>query len=295
MVTYPGLTEEQQSLLPKLKRAAISLPVLFEDSTHQLWQCETHSGPMIFKVCQHKQIEESVFWQGMNHLFNADFPTSLQHIEAIYQQIATTGELTIPNYIASKSSHFVLASWLEGTMLEASQVNDAMVNQLANHLGKLHNQTQTTWGPFHQATLPAKAWPNRLCETIQLLAKNKVPSLVSQQLLNEGIEQAKKVKPPYFSPIMPDLRWDQFLQQNNQLSALVDLDAVVFGPPEIELILLEYLLTEQQADNFKKVYQQHKMMPDLSQVRTCYRLLLFLMNVLGERSQATWFEVSPKF
>ena len=122
-----------------------------------------------------------------------------------------------------------------------------------------------------------------------------MPSLVSQQLLNEAIEQAKKVAPPYFSPIMPDLRWDQFLQQNNQLSALVDLDAVVFGPPEIELILLEYLLTEQQADNFKKVYQQHKMMPDLSQVRICYRLLLFLMNVLGERSQATWFEVSPKF
>jgi hypothetical protein len=87
---------------------------------------------------------------------------------------------------------------------------------------------------------------------------------------------------------MPDLRWDQFLQQNKQLTALVDLDAFVYGPKELELVLLEYLLNSEQAELFKEHYQRHSELPDLNFVRAPYRLLLFLMNVLGETDLSNW-------
>ena len=270
------------------------LPILFEDSTHQLWRCDTVDGPMILKVCNQENVKESAFWRGINKLFNANFPGSLQHIAVISQQIAAISPLTIPGTIAAKANNFVLARWLDGDAVEPEKVTDKMVILLAEHLGQLHQHTKETWGEFHQPSLSVEQWPIRLHDVIETLAeshRNAIPG----DILNSALQQAKTVHINKFVPIMPDLRWDQFLQQNGELSALVDLDAFVFGPRELELVLLEYILTAQQAEQFKTQYQQYQTIPDLNHVRTAYRLLLFLMNVLGEPSLKNWLEVPVKF
>jgi hypothetical protein len=94
---------------------------------------------------------------------------------------------------------------------------------------------------------------------------------------------------------MPDLRWDQFLQHANKLTTLVDLDAFVYGPREVELVLLEYLFNDHQAKLFEKVYGQFQPIPALKQVRKSYRLLLFLMNVLGEGDLNKWMKTSGRW
>ena len=98
-----------------------------------------------------------------------------------------------------------------------------------------------------------------------------------------------------FVPILPDLRWDQFLTDSNKLTGLVDLDAVVYGARELELVLLEYLLSEQQAGVFKKVYEGYQPIPDLTLCREPYRWLLFFMNVLGEQSHDAWMQAPMRF
>ena len=113
---------------------------------------------------------------------------------------------------------------------------------------------------------------------------------IPADILNTALQQAKAIEVDEFVPIMPDLRWDQFLQQNDRLSALVDLDAFVFGPKGIELVLLEYLLSEQQAEIFNRHYQQYAHIPDLTPFRISYRILLFLMNVLGEQNLDNWLD-----
>ena len=294
MVDYPLLTKQQQKDIPNLKQAARALPVLFEDSTHQLWHCETVDGPMMLKVCHHKNVNKSVFWQGMNSLFKANFPASLDKIATIYQKMSTMSDLAIPDYIASESNCFVLATWLGGEAVNTDQINDAMVDQLANHLAQCHEHTQTTWGAFTRADLSAQDWPRYLSATIKQLAEHHQTE-ISAITLEKALQQAEAITLNEFAPIMLDLRWDQFLQQNNQLSALVDLDAVVIGPRELELVLVEYILTEQQAVLFKQHYQQYNVIPALTEVRTCYRLLLFLMGVLGETSLKEWLNVPAKF
>jgi hypothetical protein len=121
------------------------------------------------------------------------------------------------------------------------------------------------------------------------------PSSIPENILSFALEQAKGINVEKFMPIMPDLRWDQFLSQQNKLTALVDLDAIVLGPRELELVLLEYLLDEKQAALFKLYYQRQHSFPDLSKVRDTYRLLLFLMNVLGEKNIATWLQQKVLF
>ena len=263
------------------------MPVLFEDSTHQLWHCDAVDGRMVLKVCNQENIQQSSFWRGMNTLFKANFPDNLQHIATICQQITATSPLTIPDTIAAQANSFVLASWLEGDTVDADNITDTMVSQLAEHLGQLHQQTQTTWGSFHQPSLSFEQWPIRLQETIKTLAEDHSQPIPAD-ILNTALQQAKAIEVDEFVPIMPDLRWDQFLQQNDRLSALVDLDAFVFGPKGIDLVLLEYLLSEQQAEIFNRHYQQYAHIHDLTPFRISYRILLFLMNVLGENDLNNW-------
>jgi aminoglycoside phosphotransferase (APT) family kinase protein len=270
------------------------MPSQFEDSTHQLWHCETVDGPMVLKVCGTNNIQKSVFWQGMNSLFNAGFPESLGDIQSIYHYLNSNSLISVPVFVAAERKSFVLAKWINGETVSSEKLTEQMIIQLAEYLSHHHQQIHTSWGPFHQAEFSAEQWPVRLKDTLKRLAEHH-PSSIPENILNFAVEQAKGIRVEKFMLIMPDLRWDQFLTQQNKLTALVDLDAIVLGPRELELVLLEYLLDADQADLFKQHYQQQHSFPDLSKVRDSYRLLLFLMNVLGEKNITTWLQHKDLF
>lgn len=249
---------------------------------------------MVLKVCDHNSIQQSCFWLGMNTLFSADFPNSLGNIKMVYLRLTENSLLTIPPFVAAESETFVLAKWLDGDVVSSDKVTDQMVIQLAGQLSQFHQLTQATWGPFHQASIATEQWSERLQLTLELLAENHSIT-IPDDLMRTAVEQVKSIQIEQFVPIMPDLRWDQFLHKNGRLTALVDLDAFVYGPRELELALLEYLLDERQAIIFAKHYQHVHALPDMSQLRLAYRLLLFLMTVLGEDDIDGWMQAPTRF
>ena len=289
MRMYPKLSFSQQQNLPKLIKAT-PLPALFEDSTHQLWRCDTADGEMMLKVCNADNVQASSFWQGMALLFDVDLPAQLGEFKTVYDKLSKLSPLIIPDYIASDSA-FILTRLVSGAMLDTGNINNEMVVKLAQHISALHQCQQASWGSLTNTNLLAEHWSTRLVNTVSQLAKNQS---IPEQLLAKAIEQSSNITVENFVPIMPDLRWDQFLQDDGKLSALVDLDAFVFAPRELELVLLEYLLDQQQADLFISHYQQMHTMPDLSKVRTAYRLLLFMMNVLGEQDIDVWMQAPAR-
>jgi len=299
LVAYPHLSSEQQQGLPELIQTR-SLPAMYEDSTHQLWQCDTSQGSLILKICNSDNVDKSTFWQGMAYLFDVELPKQLGEFDKVYNKVNSLSPLKIPDYIASGSmrenqdlSAFILTLMVSGTMVEASWVNDSMVKALAQHIGQMHQCQQPTWGALCNAELTASQWPERLQHALKLLAAKQ--HVISEDILVEALKLAANCTTDYFVPIMPDLRWDQFLQQNSHLSALVDLDAFVFAPRELEFVLLEYLLDEQQAILFAEQYKKKHSLPTLSQVRKPYRLLLFMMNVLGEKDVDIWMRSPIRF
>lgn len=283
---------QQQHALPALTKQASQIAAKFEDSTHQIWLCHSVQGPLVLKVCRPDTIKHTAFWQGMNTLFAIDFPHSLGDIQPVYQRLAEWGVLPVPHFIASQADSFLLTRYLPGEMMQAGEVTAQSVILLAKQISQLHQHSSPSWGAFPQPKLNAKQWSLQLQDTLSQLAEN-YQNNVPEALLTEALMQAAKITPKYFVPIMPDLRWDQFLSEKGRVSALVDLDAVVYGPAELELVLLEYLLDAAQAEEFSRVYQQLHTLPDLSSVRMTYRLLLFLMNVLGEQDMTLWMQ-SPK-
>lgn len=267
------------------------IPAKFEDSTHQLWQCETVDGPMVLKCCNHQTIQNSTFWQGMNQLFDMNFPASLDHIGKTHHFLNEAGMIQVPEFVASGASAFVLARYLEGADVDFEQVSDDMVVQLARHIVKVHQSKRSLWGTLEYAEFSSTQWSSRLQQTLRSLAQVN-PTAIPEAFIEEALQQAANFSIDSFAPIMLDLRWDQMLHQQGQLSAIVDMDAFVVGPRELELTLLEYQMNAEQAELFINIYQQTAEWPDLTEQRLSYRVLLFLMNSLGETDIHKWMNAT---
>jgi hypothetical protein len=272
---------------------------LYDDSTHHIWWLETSEGLMVLKICNSDRIADSFFWRSMLVLFGKNLPDRLDQYDSVYRLVAEMTPLSIPELILAgsvsedrKYPGFLLAKALPGEMVDSKDVDDQMIMTLAEHLGALHQVQQDVWGGMTGASFSAEQWPDRLQNTLLELSDQLD---INGSLVSAAIEQALQCTPTRFVPIMPDLRWDQFLQEEGRITALVDLDAFVWGPAELDFVLLEYLLTEEQSNTFIHSYPQHLNIPNLDHVRKPYRLLLFLMNVLGEKNLAVWMSAPTKF
>lgn len=295
MVNYPSLTPSQQQDLPALIKPASLITAKFADSTHQLWQCQTVDGPMMLKVCNRDTVAVSSFWQGINSLFAMSFPACLADMAAIYQRVQTISPLMVPEHIASdfaEPASYVLVRLIAGDDVNADAISDQMVQNLAHHISDCHRHQSATWGTLLTPHFSEDQWSTRLQYTLQQLAASQT---IPQTILQEALQQAAKINHTDYVPIMLDLRWDQFLYQKSELLAIVDLDAFVTGPRALELVLLEYLLDESQAAIFKQRYELNHVIPNLTEVRTAYRLLLFLMNVLGEQNISAWMNTPRRW
>lgn len=285
---YPALTHHQQRNLPPLLKPAKAVAAQFEDSSHQLWFCETTVGPLFLKVADKTAIRASFFWQGVNRLFALNFPASLAETAEVQRFLSSLSPLVIPECLVSHHD-FILCRQVAGSMLTAGNITQQNVLALAGHVAQLHQHISAQWGALLKPTFNAEQWSARLRQTLSHLASHHeldVPPII----LGSALKQAADIQPDRLVPVMLDLRWDQFLNEDGQLSALVDLDAFVIAPRELELVLIELLLTQEQAQIFSDKYSESHTLPDLSEVRTAYRLLLFLMFVFGETDCQAWLD-----
>lgn len=293
MLIYPQLSAAEQASLPKLIAEPITMPNKFADSTHALWHCQTSEGDMMLKVCNDATVAKSSFWLGVNHLFAADFPNSLGAIHLTHDFLMQNGALKVPDLIAAKAKRFVLTRFLAGVDLDANAVDDKWVIALVKHIAKLHQCTYKNWGSLHAPQFAAEDWPKRLHETLSFLAAEcDLPD--AEPLLDDILAHANNIEETEFVPMMLDLRWDQLRHlQDKGLDdgslALIDLDAFVVGPKNLDLVLLSYVLTPAQLVLFKREYSKTHPWPDDAQT-PCYQLLLFFMNVLGETDLAKWMK-----
>ncbi len=289
---------------PVLKEchAATLLPSLFADSTHQVWSCsygyDCAELNCVLKVCSVEGVYNSPFWQAMQQLFAFDFVANIGRYDAVYHQVKAITPLKIPRLIAAGSastvsqSGFLLTEFVSGRVINSSNAEVHHIERLAHHLAALHQQTQNCFGPLYAPLSPIDLWNTALSDTLTVLGRAQN---IDSVILDNILMQIPSIRIEAFHPIMPDLRWDQFLVTDSGELSLIDLDAMVWGPRELELVLIEYLLDQTQLNLFKVVYTQSHVMPNLDSVRDVYRLLLFVMNVLGESDLEKWMRHSVSF
>lgn len=275
----------------------------FADSTHVLWHFEQGGGQQFLKLCDHNKCLSSVFWQLMKSLFSLDLPVALGSYDEVYELIADRSLCRLPKLIVSAScevseddhfSAFILTDFIQGYALDPLTISNQQVEQLAGHIASLHQSSSETAGPVFATPESQRAtidqWQVRLKSVLVSLAEQRTDEFVVS-----AVDLVDQLRLDDFQLIMPDLRWDQFLQLEDGNLALVDLDAFVWGPKALELVLLEYLLDGEQAEVFKTVYSQKHELPDLALERLVYRVVLFQMNVLGESDLQVWMNHPSRF
>lgn len=268
------------------------IPSLYEDSSHHIFLHEASHGKEIIKALNSQSTSGSDFWLGMERFLGVDLKQQVSSFESLYPLIAQSSPLNIPTLldtltVPSKGIWAIKTDFLSGQAVQTQQVTSHMVRQLAEHLGRLHQIQSDHFGYIVDETKKEQDWPHHLkkqlnqCLTVRsVLSPSEKDALISQ--IDERFQSTS------FGVIMPDLRWDQFLQLDGTLTALTDLDALVFGPVELDWVLLEYLLTPEQAQVFSLEYERHHSIPAIADVRSVYRMMLFLMNVLGEKNYQAW-------
>lgn len=273
------------------------LPSLFSDSSHDivLQHFDDHSD--VIKAVR-DEAQGSTFWQGMQQLFGITLNQQIAQFEHNYPWLAQQTPLPLPRWLhtfynAQDQACAVRSSFLSGQTLNAEAVQRSMVEQLARHLANWHRLTHSRFGTLQHPQGERKAWPKQLQRTLQSLPEI-TPSerQLKQQSMQQLAEHPEAFVPEQFSVIMPDLRWDQFLVEDGHL-ALTDLDAVVFGPVALEWVLLEALLTEQQASWFLQAYPATP--PTLASVRQVYRAVLCQLQVFGDQNTQAWLNLPTWF
>ena len=74
------------------------------------------------------------------------------------------------------------------------------------------------------------------------------------------------------------------------LDTFVDIDSIVIGPRELDLIAAEYMLSRELVAPFVEGYTKFLPLPKLADVRELYRTLWFLVWVLGEDDYDKWMQ-----
>ncbi|MDG6778421.1 hypothetical protein QCB44_06875 [Thiomicrorhabdus sp. zzn3] len=300
---YQCLSGIQRARFPQLSEVE-RMPVRYEDSTNQLWQAKCvlpdqgEEVEAVLKLCSQSVLDQSPFWMGMSQLFGLKFALQMGRYAEVYRLLEQWGGLPVPRLLSAAGAQTESCGWLLAEKVEGGAVAEVVglveVSMLAQHLGLLHQQRSRHFGPLFEPTVEADDWGRKVVATIQELAESLKVDVQAYAKPLHSFEQAWSNRPAEFVPIMPDLRWDQFLRHAHQL-VLVDVDAMVWGARELEWVMLEYLLDEQQAQLFKQEYEILASVPVIGEDRTVYRLLLFLMNVLGESSLEAWMNAPTRF
>ena len=252
----------------------------FVDSTHRLLQLEDHEHKIYCLKILHNV--QSPFWAAMRQIFDVDLELQLGSYEEIYCQLAQLSPLSIPDFIAAHSvaDHspaFVLTRWLSGTSVQSKQVSNEMIEQLSRHVASLHQRQQSTWGSFFSAHKDMSEWSEAVRGWLLPFFPDDVDVFTFSCMSRTSV------------PMMLDLRWDQFLATDNALSALVDLDAFIYAPIELDFVLMEYVLSAEQLKIWSEGYVcAGGCLPMVADVRAIYRKLLWSMQIHGEVPLSQW-------
>lgn len=306
LLCRPPFKGYPESLLKKYQKIANVefLPGLYSDSSSQIWLLtfsnrfnESPFSECVLKSCDDNQtVLNTPFWEVMNLLFGLSLKKAYQNASYCYPFISSLSQLKIPtvlDVLVEQNQAALAVEKIVGSSLESENLSTSNIEQLSDFLINLHQNKVSEFGRIEAPQITEKSlyslsiWPQRITEAIEVLAnKRNMESTYIQQAL----EVAQQIKYSNCVPLMMDLRWDQFAQDNGDIIAVYDLDAFVFAPAELDFVILEYLLTAQQAEYFKErcVSEMNSSVSLTKEQRLVYRVLFFLMNALGEEDIDKW-------
>jgi len=246
---------------------------LIGDSTNKVYELKYLDTEYILKICNENDINLSTFWQYLKFIFGHNFYDQIANLEKIYEKLT--------NDFISIAKPVFIEPFLKYHVYEKINGKDnppdifpKNINihlQLGKYIGFLHQFGYENYGTLYfQSENPFEDNIYKFCENI-----------ISRYWLNnkdikyhfETIFQ-KKLQFNNFALIMPDISANQFVYSNNmdKINGVIDLDAYIIGPKELELTIIELCIPNIEcANSFKNGYELFNKLPLLGDYRKIFR------------------------
>lgn len=247
--------------------------------------------------------EESEFVYGINMIYGVDARTVQEHLDEINEKLAHTNSFHIPKVVRKvkkAGKHFYVMEKVEGIPLTSFEGRSAQFyRDYGRKLAHLHSYQTNFFGAVYGGE-------KRHLREFHVLLKKAVSKLISHyyadqpeyQNYAEKVQQKlEKLSPPdAASLILIDLDPSQYIEDDDQVTSLVDTEYVVFGPATFDLIALEYLLTKEAAQAVQLGYEEICPLPrQLHEVRECYRFVSLLLDIHGSWDMKKWMNHPIRF
>ncbi|QSO46844.1 phosphotransferase [Alicyclobacillus mengziensis] len=283
-----------QSLFPHPIQRIHHFADVHPGQASDVWLVTTANEQAIVRTTRMSSQPTSDFWFGCRHLFGID-PTDVFAMEVVNQSLRPVSLISIPRVVRKATVHgvpFVVVEVISGEPVQSFlHLPAEAIYELGKGIASIHQLQRTTCGNF-RGTL---AYPvNQFHEHVAQL----IPQLVTRFHSNDAAilsempwfvtEFERNGASPFAVPVLLDMDPTQFLTNGSRITGLIDTEVYAFGPPELDLVALEYLLDEPRAQAFQTGYRQLRDFPDLTRVRPLYRYLHLLLSVQGEVPLGQW-------
>lgn len=247
--------------------------------------------------------EESEFVYGINMIYGVDARTVQEHLDEINKKLAHTNSFHIPKVVRKvkkAGKHFYVMEKVEGIPLTSFEGRSAQFyRDYGRKLAHLHSYQTNFFGAVYGGE-------KRHLREFHALLKKAVSKLIShyyadqpeyQDYAEKMQQKLEKLSPPdAASLILIDLDPSQYIEDDDQVTSLVDTEYVVFGPATFDLIALEYLLTKEAAQAVQLGYEEICPLPrQLHEVRECYRFVSLLLDIHGSWDMKKWMNHPIRF
>lgn len=234
-------------------------------------------------------------------LFGID-PGRIAALGPLNALLASLSSIPVPRVLRSGvcgGRRCIVVERMAGTQLGGfAALSDAALEELGRGLAGIHLRSFPYYGSLDgNVRYEPGTFPRRLAETMRRLV---AAHYGDDRRISEASEAMQAAAlhlpvPGAGSLVMVDMDPSQFLTDGTRLTALVDTDAYVVGPRELDFIGLEYVCDQRSAAAIARGYRSLLPLPALSGVRPLYRYLYRLMEVQDAIDLDRWMQQPAVF
>jgi len=259
-----------------------------------VWLVRTAASELVVRSSRLREEPDHEFWWGLKALFGVD-PRDMVHFESALELLGGIPDIPVPRVLARKrldGREYLAVERMRGAMLRSFIGQpDELLHDFGAWLAKVHALPFEGFGNLAGTHLePKERFHPRLAETMRIMVEREhADDPAMREYLDIALHELSRLPAPEaFCPVMIDLEPTQFLEENGKIAALVDAEAYVAAPRELDFVGLEYVMDERAARPFAEGYSSVREMPDLSRCRMVYRFFYRLMGVQGSVDIRRW-------
>lgn len=272
----------------------------YEDHASDVWLVKTYKEEVVVRASRMIDEPDNDFWWGCKRIFGID-PRRVWELESVNNILRTISSIPIPIVLRKGEwdhRELVVVERLNGKVLRSLKgQSDSVLESLGEGLATIHRfQSNYVGNPSGTFQIPLETFHNQLISGMKELVLKFYSRTNIADHLPEMLEILEHLPSPIQSTfVLIDMDPTQFLTDGKVITGLVDTEAYVLAPRELDFIGLEYILDSISASAFRTGYERILPIPDLTECRRPYRYLYRLLSVQGKVDIDKWLNHESLF